>query len=95
MEYFLNLMCCDSKPIMKTKKTTPRNDVKLLDFYNILQQESIFSILDKRYLARDLSVDLNEIKPIILPNVNKKPSEIKTRTSELIDFFESIGKRVD
>ena len=95
MEYFLNLMCCDSKPIMKTKKSTPRNDVKLLNFYNILQQESIFSILDKRYLARDLSVDLNDVKPIITPRIQKTPTEIKTKTKELIDFFEKIGKKVD
>ena len=94
MEYFLNLMCCDSKPIMKTKKSTPRNDVELVNFFNILQQKTIFDTLDRRYLVRDLSIDLNEIKPIITPRIQKTPIAIKTKTKDLIDFFESIGKKV-
>lgn len=45
--------------------------------------------MDRRYLAREYVED--EIPPSY--NYKKSPKQIKSKTNELIDFFEKIGKK--
>ena len=85
-QYLSNIICCDQKPIMKTKKSsTPRNHIKV---YNLLE------FLDHRYHVRGDDILNQYHKPIY--NVPKKPAfESSSKTKDLIDFFEKIGKKVD
>ena len=80
MEYFKNILCCQENTPVLRKNETPKNHVKLIN---------LFEVLDYRYLVRDFgSDDLNKKAKIIKPY-----HQIKTKTSELIAFFESMGKK--
>ena len=86
-------MCCEdtqNNVNVTTKKkgliSTPRNNAKLIDF---LERIDFLENMDSRYLARQYVVD-----EIPAPSNHKKKSsqQIKSKTTELIDFFEKIGK---
>ena len=74
------LKCCygQKKPINKKFNSTPINEQQLLN---------IFEILDKRYLVRSFLPNETEIMT--------RPYKLrKSKTQELIQFFESINKTV-
>ena len=70
--------CCGQKKTTVKKNSTPINEQQLLN---------IFEILDSRYLVRDYKSDPNPPEPM-------RPYRRKTKTGELIRFFESINKTV-
>ena len=72
------LKCCCKKTTSVKKNSTPINDQELLN---------IFEILDRRYLVRNYQTDPN-------PPEEMRPYRKKTKTGELIRFFESINKTV-
>ena len=61
---------------------TLQNNAKLIDF---LERIDFLESMDKRYLAREYVVD--EI-PAPSNYKKKSPQQIKSKTTELIDFFE-------
>ena len=78
MKSILKCCCGQNKPIKKKYNSTPINEQQLLN---------IFEILDQRYLVRDYKSDPNPPEPM-------RPYRRKTKTGELIRFFESINKTV-
>ena len=77
----LKKCCCggQKKPIKKKYNSTPMNDEKVL--------LNIFEILDQRYLVRSYIPNENEI-------ITRPYKLRKSKTQELIQFFESIDKKV-
>ena len=77
----LKKCCCaiQKKPIKKKYNSTPMNDEKVL--------LNIFEILDQRYLVRSYKPYENEI-------ITRPYKLRKSKTQELIQFFESIDKKV-